>query len=192
MSTINLLPWRDEVRNYLNKLFYLKVAITLGASLMLAFASHLVLSHQSGKIKAANDYLRQEIKDLDGRIQAIESLHEEKNSLKSRMHVIQSLQSKRFSVVKLLDKMVRLIPVGIYLDSIAQVEDKVSIEGRADSNANIAELIKNLSNADGLSGAHVEEIGQSAKGASPSGVEPKKTFFKLEVTHLSDGSYEAR
>ena len=89
-----------------------------------------------------NDYLKQQIVILDKQIAEIKKLREQTQSLLARKTVVENLQSTRSNVVHLLDQMLRILPDGIYLKSLKQTGDKISIVGYAQSNARISTLMR--------------------------------------------------
>ncbi|MFT4196985.1 MAG: PilN domain-containing protein [Pseudoxanthomonas sp.] len=144
MAKINLLPWRAERRAQRQKEFYgmlgLAAAIAVGLSL-------LVWYYYSGQIsgqQARNDFLTAETAKLDQQIKEIEELDKQKGRLLARKKVIEELQANRSQMVHLFDSLVRTIPDGVVLTSIKQDGDKLTLEGRSQSNARVSTYMRNL------------------------------------------------
>ena len=190
MTSINLLPWREEVRKYQNNLLYVEMGAAVLAAAFICLVTHVYLDARTTVVQEDNKYLKGEADTLESRIKEIASLQNEKKSLKLRMDVIQSLQDKRFFVVRLMNALVQVVPEGMYLTSIVQQDKKIVIEGKAESNGLVAQFMKNLREVSWLSGATVEEISQqksSGEDLGKANQDLKDTFFKLEVNNLSDG-----
>jgi type IV pilus assembly protein PilN len=99
----------------------------------------------AGKIEyqeARNAYMESEIVALDKKIKEIESLEKEKASLLARMNIIQRLQSSRPQVVHTFDELVMTLPDGVYLTSITNQGDKITLNGVAQSNARVSSYMR--------------------------------------------------
>ena len=68
-----------------------------------------------------NAYLKQETAMLDKQIEEINKLREQTQALLARKNVVETLQSTRSDVVHLLDQMLRILPDGVYLNSLKQI-----------------------------------------------------------------------
>jgi type IV pilus assembly protein PilN len=91
-----------------------------------------------------NAYLKQEIVLLDKQIAEIKKLREQTQSLLARKTVVEDLQSTRSNVVHLMDQMLRILPDGVYLKSLKQTGNKISIVGYAQSNARVSTLMRSI------------------------------------------------
>jgi Tfp pilus assembly protein PilN len=58
--------------------------------------------------------------------------------------VVESLQANRAETVYLLDQLVRQLPDGVYLKTVQQRGNKVTIGGLAQSNARVSTFMRNL------------------------------------------------
>ncbi|MHC5804445.1 PilN domain-containing protein, partial [Streptococcus pyogenes] len=73
------------------------------------------------------------------------SLQEEIAALKARQEAVENLQADRNMPVHLLNEAVSQLPDGLYLSKIKQEGQNVLIEGVAQSNERVSELLRNLS-----------------------------------------------
>ena len=76
----------------------------------------------------------------------------------SRKTVVENLQSTRSNVVHLLDQMLRILPDGIYLRSLKQTGDKISIVGLAQSNARVSTLMRAIEDSPWINSPTLIEI----------------------------------
>jgi type IV pilus assembly protein PilN len=83
--------------------------------------------------------------ELDKKIGEIKTLKEEIEALKARQQAVEDLQGDRNQPVYLLDELVRQTPVGGYLKSFRQDGQKVTLNGYAQSQERVAELLRNVS-----------------------------------------------
>jgi len=144
MARINLLPWRAERRKLRQKEFLTMVGFAAIAAVAIAF---LISSWYGAQIDGQgerNQFLRDQIKQVDKQIDEIKALDEKKAKLLARKEVIEQLQANRSKMVHLFDSLVRTIPDGVILTSVKQEGDKLTLQGRAQSNARVSTYMRNL------------------------------------------------
>jgi type IV pilus assembly protein PilN len=144
MARINLLPWRAERRKVRQKEFGLMLALAALAGLVLWFLVNTYYNNQISGQEARNGYLQDQITQVDGKIKEIEELDKQKARLLARKEVIEQLQANRSQMVHLFDSLVRTIPDGVILTSIKQEGEKLTLEGRSQSNARVSTYMRNL------------------------------------------------
>jgi type IV pilus assembly protein PilN len=151
MARINLLPWRAERRKQRQKEFMAMLGLSAVAGVVLWF---LVNSYYNAQISGQNDrnaYLQQQIAQVDTQIKEIEELDKKKAKLLARKEVIEQLQANRSQMVHLFDQLVRTIPDGVILTSIKQEGDKLTLEGRSQSNARVSTYMRQLESSGWMS-----------------------------------------
>ena len=147
MARINLLPWRAERRKQRQKEFLAMLAVSGVLALVLSF---LIISYYNGQISGQNErigFLQTQIATVDAQIKEIEALDEKKGKLLARKEVIEQLQANRSKMVHLFDSLVRTIPDGVILTSVQQEGDKLTLQGRSQSNARVSNYMRNLEGA---------------------------------------------
>ena len=149
-TRINLLPWREELRQEQKKEFAMMAVL----SVVLAGAIFgLVYFQMQSKIDyqlSRNNFMTSEIKKLDDEIKEIRELQKVRRSLVERMEVIQDLQASRPTIVHLFAEIVSTVPNGVYLESLAQTGSNLLINGEAESNARVSTYMRNLSASEWL------------------------------------------
>jgi len=95
--------------------------------------------------QARNSFLQQEIKILEGQIKEIASIEDEIAALRARQKAVEDLQSDRNLPVHLLTELVNQIPDGVYITAIRQTGQTIALQGMAQSNERVSELLRNLS-----------------------------------------------
>jgi type IV pilus assembly protein PilN len=145
MIRINLLPHREAKRKQKQTAFAALLALggLLGGALVLMVgaynASQISIQNQRNQVlKSANA-------ELDVKIKKIANLKAEIEALKARQQAVEDLQGDRNQPVYLLDELVRQTPDGVYLKSFKQDGQKVLLNGVAQSQERVAELLRNLS-----------------------------------------------
>lgn len=144
MARINLLPWRAERRKHRQKEFLTLLGLSAAAAAVLAFFVISFYSAQIGGQNERNAYLHDQIAKVDTQIKEIDALDEKKTKLLARKEVIEQLQANRSQMVHLFDSLVRTIPDGVILTSIKQEGDKLTIDGRSQSNARVSSYMRTL------------------------------------------------
>jgi len=141
---INLLDWRAANRERRRKRFLSILGFTVAGSLLIVLVGYLGMGAAVDHQKERNEYLRQQIAELDKQIKEIQELEKVKANLIARMNVIEQLQQSRSATVHFFDEIVNTLPDGVYLTSIKQSGANVTIDGIAESNGRISSYMKNL------------------------------------------------
>jgi type IV pilus assembly protein PilN len=180
MANINLLPWREKLREERKQLFFIQLGITVAIAAVVVVALHLVVKSSIDNQSEVNTTLRNEIATLDGRLTEIRQLQEQKKALTARMAVIQELQGNRPVIVRLFDELVRTLPDGVYYNSITRTNDSIALEGIADSNSRISALMRDLEASEWFADPNL--LGVSAvNGSEAGGQQNSKNKFQLTV-----------
>jgi type IV pilus assembly protein PilN len=143
MTRINLLPWREDLRKQRQQRFLMTMLFSLLVAAAVMFGWRLLVTSQIDYQKQRNEFLRAEIRKVDELLKEIEELDRVKARILARMQVIQDLQARRPEAVHLMDELVTAMPEGVHLDAITQSGQKVSLNGRAQSNARVSALMRN-------------------------------------------------
>ncbi|MBP6103771.1 MAG: PilN domain-containing protein [Gammaproteobacteria bacterium] len=143
MSNINLLPWREDLRQVKNKNFLTILIITLVVSGSLILCADLWLGYKIKVLAMNAGYMDESLKVVSRQITQIQNLKQDKKELLNRMKIIRSLEFDRVSVVKLLDAMPRVISNSIYFTEIDRSEIKTDNSSQTDD-ANKG-ILENLS-----------------------------------------------
>lgn len=158
MARINLLPWRDQLREERKKQFL----VTLVGVLILACACVLLADQYfNGKIdqqNSRNELIRTENAALDFRIKEIRELKTRRQQLVERMKIIHDLQGNRPIVARVFDQLVRTLPDGVYFTDLKMTGQTISIEGAAESNNLVSSLMRNQDASDWLSTPNLTEV----------------------------------
>ena len=146
MILINLLPHREVARKRRRDVFN----VSLGASALIGglIAGAIFLWFQAAISvqQATNAVLDTEIKKLESQIKDIAGLEAEIAALRARQQAVEDLQSDRNLPVHLLTELVNQLPDGVYISKMNQVDQLVTINGVAQSNERVSELLRNLAN----------------------------------------------
>lgn len=143
MILINLLPHREARRQERKRAFFsaLGLAGIVGVGLVILWFGVLqqLTSFQEGR----NRFLSDEIKKLEEQIKDIAALRAEIDALKARQKAVEDLQADRNVPVYLLDELVKQTPEGIYLTSVKQNGNVVTVGGMSQTNERVSEMLRN-------------------------------------------------
>ena len=146
MILINLLPHREEKRAARKRAYFAGLAAAFCVGLVAVGLWFAVLSQMKSAQEARNAYLGSEIKKLEAEIKEISTLQTEIAALRARQQAVEDLQGDRNLPVHLLNELVRQLPDGVYIVSMKQENQAVTLQGTAQSNERVSELLRNLGN----------------------------------------------
>lgn len=144
MILINLLPHREVARKRRRDVFNVSLAASALLGGLIAGAIFLWYQAAISAQEGTNLALQTEIKKLEGQIQDIEGLEAEIAALRARQQAVEDLQSDRNLPVHLLTEIVNQLPDGVYVSKMVQADQVVTINGVAQSNERVSELLRNL------------------------------------------------
>ena len=150
MPRINLLPWREELRQKRKKDFLTAIVGAVLVGGLLAYGGKLGVQAQIRAQNARNSILEGEITKLDAQIEEILGLENQKERLLARMAIIEQLQRARPEVVHLFDELVETLPEGVHLTQISQTGDRIELEGSAQSSTRVSALMRNIDSSEWL------------------------------------------
>ena len=145
MMRINLLPHRQIKRAERQREFGLMALMAAGAACAVVFLGWQFLGSQRDAQVERNTRLETAIAGLDKEIADIKDLKDQINNVLERKQIVENLQTNRSQAVVILDELTRQLPEGLYLRSIKQTGNLITLEGVADTNARVATLVRNLS-----------------------------------------------
>ena len=158
MAKINLLPWRERLREERRREF---LSILGGVVVIAGGILFLVDRSFVGNINtqnARNEFVRTEIRLLDSQVEEINNLRQQKEDIRARINVIADLQGTRPVIVRIFDELVKTLPDGVYYESLERRNDTISIEGIAESYPRITELMRRLDNSEWFQDVELSDI----------------------------------
>ncbi len=168
MILINLLPHREAARKRRREAFFAALGASAVAGGVLAGAIFLWYAAQISNQQSKNMVLQTEIKRLEGQIKDIANLQAEITALRARQQAVEDLQADRNMPVHLLNELVSQLPDGVYVSSVKQDNQTVVIQGTAQSNERVSELLRNLgNNSQWLTKPELVEITAGSVALSP-------------------------
>jgi type IV pilus assembly protein PilN len=178
MPRINLLPWRAELRQKRKQEFLVALlgAVIVGA--VLVYGSKLTMQGWISSQNGRNALLKRENEALDKQIAEIAGLESQRDRLVARMRVIDQLQRSRPEVVHLFDELVDAVPEGVHFTEVKQTNNRIELQGQAQSSTRVSTLMRNIDDADFLSDAGLGGIQTRTSGAD------RNAQFKLTANQV--------
>lgn len=147
---INLLPWREEIITYNKKVFFWIMSISLVMSgFFLIFIYHLFF----GQIEYTKSYtqaLESAKTNLISNVSAYFNDKKLQEKINARINVLQQLQESRYTTVRILNEITKIIPKGVYLTKMTRKDNDLEIEGLANSNLLIASFMQAIDKSSSL------------------------------------------
>jgi type IV pilus assembly protein PilN len=110
MIRINLLPHREAARKERREQFFVLAGLIFVLAVLVVFAVFTLIDGLVGTQAGRNNYLKQEIAQLDKQLEQIKRLKEQSQALLARKRVIEDLQRDRGETVYLLGELTRQVP----------------------------------------------------------------------------------
>jgi len=183
---INLLDWRTERRKQRQQQFI--VLLALGALLAGAGVGAVTygVSDAIDYQKRRNEFLHQQIAEMEKKIAEIDELEKVRNNLLARMKVIEELQASRAAMVHFFDEAINTLPEGVYLRSLKQAGTQVTIDGVAESNSRVSNYMKNIEASKWFADPRLVVIKTSEENRR------RQSEFQLQFKNLTKGKPDAK
>ena len=175
MAHINLLPWREALRKQKKQEFLTIVGLGAGVMLAVMGGVHVYMASLIDNQVFRNTTLKNEIEVVEKKIEEIKVLEKQKEQLISRMKVIEELQSNRPAIVHLFDDLARVVPEGLYIETLSQKGAAITIKGKAQSNARVSAFMRALEDSEWFKNPSLDEINAKQAGAQ------KTRAFSMQV-----------
>ena len=175
MAKINLLPWRDELREKRKKEFIVFCIAAAAVGVLLVALAWFLYNAKLQDQEQANQLVISTNQNLDVQLKSLEGLQEQRNAIVERMKLIQGLQSQRPIAVRLVDELVRVTPSNMYLTKVTRTGNKFTFEGKAESPNTVAEFLRNLEASPWYRNAFMNSFlaVEENKNKAPSSVVPR-------------------
>ncbi|MGX5172763.1 PilN domain-containing protein [Aliikangiella sp. IMCC44653] len=166
MANINLLPWREELRQEKQRQFLSVLGLVVILGVVIGWSIYSYYGSQIDNQRSRNKFLQTEIQKLNSKIKEIQSLEKERMELVERMNLIQDLQKSRPQIVHVFDEIVTNIPEGVNLRTVSRRGDKLIFNGVAESAPRVSKFMRNVANSRWLELGPLDKISDDANSAS--------------------------
>lgn len=196
MSNINLLPWREVIKERQRKNFFKLMFIFFVAGAIIAILFFFALDMQISRQNSRNSQWENEIKVVDQKIAEIEKLKQRRQELIDRMSAIDKLQQSRNIPVHLYSDLPTLVSSGVYLGYMNYDNRIVKVGGLAESNPRLSSMLRNIDNSQWLGNASITQTkaevrdGKKIIPTLPDGLYAFDMFFSVLDTQNNAGAQD--
>lgn len=193
MILINLLPHREAARKHRRDAFNVSIGLSFLVGGLIAGMVYLWYQGRITEQQGRNNLLTTEIKRLEGQIKDIAGLESEIAALRARQQAVEDLQADRNVPIHLMTELVKQFPEGVYIVNMKQDRQGVQLQGVAQSNERVSELLRNLANGTPwFSKPELVEIVASTVTLAPRDVKRVSNFtVRVQLTRASDAQKAA-
>lgn len=179
MARINLLPWREEQRQEQQRQFLTMLGLSVVLMILIVAAIHIQYARSLSVQNSRNNFIKTHITEVEQQIAEIKRIETDKQRLLDRIEKIQLLQRNRPEIVHLFDDIVRVLPEGVYITTLTQQGKQLTLEGKAQSNARVSALMRQIDKSDWMANPVLDVIQKDASKDS------KDRKFKLTASQFS-------
>jgi len=158
MATINLLPWREELRQQQQQDFVTAIGAGVFVTGILFALVYFYIDGMKEYQSMRNQMLEDEIRVVDKKIKEVKDIESKKDQLLTKIEVIQTLQESRPQIVHLFDELPRSTPEGVYLTKFKQTGKVLAFSGKAQSNARVSAYMRGIDRSAWLESPVLQEI----------------------------------
>lgn len=173
MAKINLLPWREELRQQKKREFLSLMGLAALAMVLLIGLVHMYMEGLKEHQEQRNKLLQDEISLLDTKIVEVKSIGEKKSQLLAKIDLVQRLQESRPEIVHLFDELPRTTPDGVFLTKFEQKGPNLAFDGKTQSNARVSAFMRAVEASQWLQTPKLDVI----KAADKTTVEQNSDFI---------------
>lgn len=144
MAKINLLPWRESLRQTQKKQY---IGSLIGVSIVvfiIFWIAGQIFDQQIRNQNSRNNYLKQQIEVLDREIAQIKEISSAKDAITLRMALIEQLQLSRNLTPILFDELARIVPAGVAFSKMSRMQNQIRIIGVSESNNRLSSFMRAL------------------------------------------------
>tara|TARA_R110001599_G_scaffold268384_1_gene469244 strand:- start:330 stop:941 length:612 start_codon:yes stop_codon:yes gene_type:complete len=191
---INLLPHREAARKQRRDAFNVSVGVSFLVGGLIAGMIYMWFQGRITDQQGRNNMLTSEIKRLEGQIKDIAGLEAEIAALRARQQAVEDLQADRNVPVHLMTELVKQFPDGVYITNMKQDRQSVQLQGIAQSNERVSELLRNLANGTPwFSKPELVEIVAGTVTLAPRDVKRVSNFtMRVQLTRASEAQKVAQ
>jgi type IV pilus assembly protein PilN len=158
MTEINLLPWRDTLRNARKIEFLIVMTIILALVISaLIIGVNIVKSKMQRQLKF-NAALQTSMGAVETKFSEIKTVKIRLNNLAAKQDALEKLLLERTRAVRLLEQVVYQTPPGVRLTRLDKKGLQLIFEGVAESNVRVSEFMQKIAQSKWITEPHLIEI----------------------------------
>lgn len=158
LHSINLLPWREQLRRRHKQRFLGLFIAALSIGLLIQWLAGHYLLNQAQLQQSRLAYLNHYISQLDQRINQLKSLEQDHKALLTRLQMVEQLQQLRNKTTDFMNALPSFIPQGVYVDKINMSGQQIKISGISETTSRLASMLDRLESSPLLSNIEMHSI----------------------------------
>ncbi|WP_417598721.1 PilN domain-containing protein [Oceanospirillum sp.] len=162
MPQINLLPWREVLRQKHQRQFSQQTLLVIFCTLFAIMAFGQFIEHKIDNQNKQNSFIQTETRKLDTQVQEATDLRKKRNQLIQQIRATQSLQRHRGDLVRILNSISHATEPQLYLTDLRREGETLTLKGEAADNQQISSLIRHLAQSEVLENPALKNVGSSA------------------------------
>ncbi len=179
MILINFLSWREESRKRQKITLSAVGGVVILFGIMCITVVHMLVASKINFENKRIGFLQSNFEKINIKMIALSNEKENRENLIEKMNTLQHIQMQRFMVVRIFNEIVNVIPEGVQLTKMALTGNELLLEGVADSNTKIPELMNNINRSKWLVSPILNEINKNE-------AQDSKWVFTLKLTAVMD------
>lgn len=145
---INLLPWREEIRQTRRREFFIWCGIAAAAAAVLVFLVYLAINESISAQNDSNQVLRDEITKLNNQIGQIRDLKNRLDAMNKQKGIVEALQKDRADTVFLMQGLLKIVPDKVFINDIKQDGKLITLNCTASDASGVIQFIENINASD--------------------------------------------
>lgn len=148
MPQINLLPWREQVRQEKKIRFIIALSSFVAMAVLFVIMAHFYIDTLINAQAVRNNFLQTELDQERGQLTILNKKEKEQETIAKDLKFITSLRGDSYRIISVLDEITRILPDAIVFDKIIRKGKTFTLIGKARSNMQITLLMESMSKSD--------------------------------------------
>lgn len=179
MIKVNLLPVKRRKKPKPIPAFMVTmILVTISVGIIMAYLVFFFNSRLEAK-KVQFKENEKKIAEIKEKIKAVENFEQVNKLFQQRTSIIEQLRKNQSIPVKLLDEISKLLPNGVWLQTMTMSGENINIDGYAFANSDVVSYVDNLKNSKIFTEIYLQESKSSTIEKIP--VYMFKLTFKMKV-----------
>jgi type IV pilus assembly protein PilN len=189
MIRINLLAVEREAKKK-KATFQSGQKVTLACGLVLVLTAGLIgwrywlISRESAQLDTDIAAKQAEVTRLHGIIQQVQAFEQQKAQLQQRVVLIEQLRKSQTGPVHMLDQLSRSLPPMLWLTTLKQDDNTITIDGKSTTQTGVSDFVGNLESS-GYFKKSVDIVSSQADTSTPQA--PNIVRFTLKAVFQAPG-----
>ncbi|SDL40563.1 type IV pilus assembly protein PilN [Modicisalibacter muralis] len=144
---INLLPWREELRERRSRRFLVTLALVALIGVGAAWGASQWYQHSLELRQQRIAYIKERTQQLDSDIQAILDYQTLREQMLTQIELIRELQFSRPQTVRVFNQLAASLEQGVYYTRLSRQADQLNLTGLAETNRQVSDQMRAIAAA---------------------------------------------